>query len=251
MNSILYGNNTISYALLRADRKTLAITVEPDMSVIVKAPLQAEDDAITRIVRKRAAWILRQQRYFTQFLPRTPARQYIGGETHLYLGRQYRLRIRILESRTDSEPAINNQQPVSPSHECVKLIGGYLYVYVQEPAATGRIQELLHQWYGEHAQIRLRERLEVCMQQVRGWDIPSPPLNIRRLKNRWGICSPDGTLTLNLDLIRAPRACIDYVILHEICHLRHPNHAPEFYKLLAHLLPDWQDRKQRLERLLS
>jgi predicted metal-dependent hydrolase len=233
MKSIAYGTRTICYSLQRADRKTLAITVEPDMSVVVTAPQEAEEEAIERIVRKRAAWILCQQRFFAQFVPRTPPRQYISGETHLYLGRQYRLRIRQAES------------------EAVKLIGGYLYVYVKELPEPCRVQELLNGWYSQHARIKLHERLEACMQQVSGWNIATPPLSIRPLKTCWGSCSPTGKLTLNVDLIRAPRACIDYVILHEICHLRHPNHTREFYKLLSLVVPDWRERKIRLERLLS
>ena len=234
MKTLTYGSKTIPYTLKYANRKTLAITVEPDLRVGVTAPEGAEEARIERIVRKRVAWVLRQQRYFAQFLPRTPERQYISGETHLYLGRQYRLRIRNAE------------------HEDVKLVSGYLYVSVSSelPAPT-RIRELLYAWYTDHAQIRLRERLGACLQQVSGWNMEPPQLSIRVMKRCWGTCSPTGKLTLNVDLIRAPRACIDYVILHEICHLRHPNHTREFYKLLAHLVPDWWQRKTRLERLLS
>jgi predicted metal-dependent hydrolase len=233
MTSIPYGKQTISYALDRVDRKTLAITVKPDLSVVVSAPHSAEQEAIERILRKRSAWIVRQQRFFAQFLPRTPARQFVSGETHLYLGRQYRLRIR----QADMEE--------------VKLIGGYFYIYVAETSDTGRIRELIHQWYATHAEVRFEERLTACMQQIAGWKIPTPQLEIRSMVRSWGTCSPSGRLTLNIDLIRASRACIDYVILHEICHLVHPNHSRDFYKLLSTVMPDWQSRKMRLEKMLS
>jgi predicted metal-dependent hydrolase len=233
MNSISFGTKTIAYTLLRADRKTLAISVEPDMSVVVSAPVEAECEVIERLLRKRAAWIVRQQRYFSQFQPRTPARQYVSGETHLYLGRQYRLRIRPAET------------------EEVKLIGGYIYVFVGTPSAPDRVKELLNDWYARHARLRFRERLQVCLQLISGWNVNVPQLDIRRMTRRWGSYTSTGQLILNTDLIRAPRACIDYVILHEICHVRYPNHTREFYKLLSALVPDWRERKMRLERLLS
>ena len=176
---------------------------------------------------------MRQQRFFAQFLPRTPARQFISGETHLYLGRQYRLRLRQAEA------------------EDVKLIAGYLYIYVEDTSDVGRVRGLLCQWYAAHAEARFNERLTACMQQIAGWSTPTPRLEIRSLVRSWGSCSPTGRLTLNIDLVRAPRACIDYVILHEICHLVHPNHSREFYKLLTTVLPDWRSRKTRLEKLLS
>jgi predicted metal-dependent hydrolase len=233
MTSVTYGKQTITYSLNRADRKTLAITVKPDMSVVVTAPHSAEQEAIERIIRKRSAWIARQQRFFAQFLPRTPARQFVSGETHLYLGRQYRLRLRQSES------------------EEVKLIGGYLYIYVGDTSNADKVRELLCQWYAAHAEVRFNERLTACMQQIAGWNIPTPQLEIRSMVRSWGSCSPSGRLTLNIDIVRAPRACIDYVILHEICHLVHPNHSREFYKLLGAVVPDWRNRKLRLEKMLS
>lgn len=242
MRTLTYGTKTIAYLLKRAERKTLSITVEPDLSVEIVAPHSAEIDAIERVIRRRAMWILRQQRYFTQFLPRTPPRQYIGGETHLYLGRQYRLKIRQQELQEDEKKEDRDQ---------VKMKGGYLWVSVRDAATPEYIQELLNEWYREKAEIKLRERLDICLQQVQSWKIAAPAMNIRPMTRTWGRCSANGKLTLNQDLVRAPRNCIDYVILHELCHLQYPNHKPEFYKLLATLMPDWKECKKRLERLLS
>ena len=92
-HSLMVGSQAIEYKIVRRPRKTLEIAVEPDASVIVAAPLDANLDAIDIRLRKRATWIMRQQRYFAQFLPRTPERRFIAGETHLYLGRQYRLKV--------------------------------------------------------------------------------------------------------------------------------------------------------------
>lgn len=237
IRTFTFGSHSIPYALERASRRTMTITVKPDGSVHVRAPLDTEEVRIESVLHKRARWILRQQRFFSQFLPRTPERRYVNGETHLYLGRQYRLRVR----QTDSEA----------DQETVKLTGGYIYVYTQEPENKQRIKTHLDVWYMSHAQERFRERLAFCLQSVSGWNIVAPTLHIRPMARRWGACSPCGDLTLNVDLIRAPRACIEYVIMHELCHLRHPDHSTQFYALLSNVMPDWKARKLRLETLLS
>jgi predicted metal-dependent hydrolase len=233
VRSFTYGSHVIPYTLEYVQRKTLGITVQPDLSVRVRAPIDADQKRVEQVLKRRAAWIVRQQRFFSQFLPRTPARQYRSGETHLYLGRKYRLRV---QERSD---------------EGAKLLGGYLYVYVGDPTNQDRIRTLLERWYRARAEMQFQVRLGECMNSSLGRDLPMPRLRIRRMVCRWGSCSPSGTLSLNLDLIRAPRACIDYVITHELCHLRHRNHSPEFYRLLSSMMPDWQERKLRLEKMLA
>src|SRR3546814_15059214 len=90
---VRYGEQVIAFSVVRRDRKTLEIAVEPDTTVVVAAPYDAPVEAIAQKVRRRAAWVRRQQRYFTQFMPRTSERLFVPGETHLYLGRQYRLKV--------------------------------------------------------------------------------------------------------------------------------------------------------------
>lgn len=233
MRTFALRNCAIEYTLEFVDRKTLGITVKPDLRVLVRAPLDTDEEALAMILTKRMAWILRQQRFFAQFLPRTPERQYVSGETHLYLGRQYRLRVR------------------EAPDGAVKLLGGYIYVFTRNPADRIEVRRLLDRWYVARARPLFRERLDRCMRTVAGKDLATPKIQVRRMMKRWGSCSLSGTLTLNLDLIRAPRACIDYVITHELCHLHHPNHSAEFYELLTSVMPDWQERKLCLEQMLS
>jgi predicted metal-dependent hydrolase len=232
VSEITFGAKAIAYTLQRADRRTLSITVNPDLSVLVRAPPDAAHEAIEQVVKRRARWILRQQRFFSQFIPRTPEREYVGGETHLYLGRQYRLRVQ------------------QSDREGVRRDAGYIYVSLPHPDDRGHVKLLLDRWYARNARRQFRERLTGCIQAL-GWDMPKPSLQVRFMTQRWGSCSPSGRLTLNVDLIRAPRSCIDYVITHEVCHLKHPHHSTEFYRLLSGVMPDWEERKLRLERLLS
>ena len=230
---VQFGGKTITYTLERVARKTTAITVKPDQGVWVRAPQDADSVSIEGLVRKRAAWIIRQQQFFGQFLPRTPARAFVGGETHLYMGRKYRLRVRLAERAE------------------VKLRGGYIYVSTPQPADALQVRRLLYEWYAARAHERFPDRLALCMQSPVAKNIVTPHLKIRPMAKRWGSCQASGLLTLNLDLIRAPSLCIDYVIVHELCHLHHPNHSPQFYRLLISILPDWKATKLRLEQALS
>lgn len=232
MKQLLYGQREITYAIERLPRKTLSITVHPDQSVLVRAPVTAEESAIEALLRRRALWVLRQQRFFAQFQPRATPRQYIGGETHLYLGRKYRLRIR--ESET----------------ETIELRSGYLWAHTKTPQNPDRIKALLDGWYVERAHVIFAERLRRCRRRYPFASLPAPLLRLRRMRRRWGSCSKSGVLTLNTDLIRASRGCTDYVIFHELCHLMEHNHSPAFYELLTTVLPDWQERKLLLEKTL-
>ena len=233
-HSVLYGEHRIDFAIVRRERTTLEIAVEPDATVVVAAPQDATLAVIEEKVRKRAAWIRRQQRYFVQFLPRTPDRQFIAGETHLSLGRQYRLKI------------------VPHVQATVKLVRGYIVVQTQRPERAEVTRDLVEQWYRERAHLKFAERLDVNLRRFPVPDDFRPKgLIVRQLRQRWGSMSPGGRLLLNRRLIQAPLDAIDYVITHELCHIAVPHHGPEFFDLLRAVLPDWQKQKDRLERVLS
>lgn len=231
---IEYGAHVIEFRVERRDRRTLEIAVEPDAAVVVTAPRDAEVARIDAKVRKRAAWVLRQQRYFQAFLPRTPDRRFVAGETHLYLGRHYRLKVLRGGSGT------------------VKLTRGYFVVDLGDGGADSDVRAMVERWYHDRARARFAERLEVNLARF------TPPerfrprgLIIRKLERRWGSMSPAGRLLLNERLIEAPTECIDYVVTHELCHLTEAHHGPKFFDLLSRVMPDWPKRKDRLERVMA
>lgn len=233
-HSVRYGEHRIDFAIVRRDRTTLEIAVEPDASVVVAAPRDAQLAAIEEKVRKRAAWIRRQQRYFIQFLPRTPDRQYVAGETHLYLGRQYRLKI------------------VPHVQATVKLVRGFVVVQTHRPQLTEVTRELVEGWYRQQAHSKFAERIEVNLLRFPApEDFRPKGLIVRQLRQRWGSMSPASRLLLNRRLIEAPIDAIDYVITHELCHIAVPHHGPEFFELLERVLPDWEKRKHRLEQKMA
>ncbi|MDP3029735.1 MAG: SprT family zinc-dependent metalloprotease [Deltaproteobacteria bacterium] len=229
--SITYGKEKIFFDVFYVDRKTMEIAVHPDARVIVKAPKGADPEIIRARIVKRARWIRKTIDYFGKFDPRTPSRRYVGGETHLFLGRQYRLKIK------------------KQNDEDVKLKGAYFYVMTPNPDNTQKVKELLDAWYKEHARTVFSRRLEECYIRARKLNVPFPNIRLRKMSKRWGSCSRSGDILLNTALVKASVYCIDYVIMHELCHLKVHTHNNGYFKLLSKYMPDWERRKERLEKV--
>lgn len=227
-DSVRWGRTNIPYAYRFSRRKTLAISVHPDLAVTVVAPEETPLEAIRDKVKKRGAWIRQAWREYQLYLPHQPARSYVNGETHRYLGRQYRLKAQQGEK------------------ESVKCLRGYLWVTTRGEPRPQRVKELLEGWYRDHARKIFRERLEFCCRRAALEGITMPALRIQKLAKRWGSCSDAGRILLNLELIKAPKDCIDYVITHELCHLKEKHHGPRFWRLLEKLMPDYENRRKLL-----
>ncbi len=228
---LTYGRDTIRYEVrFLASRRTLAIEVHPDSRVLVRAPVDCPEALIAERVQKRAAWISRQLAEFERYRPRTPVRQYINGESHLYLGRQYRLKLAEGDSAS------------------VKLTRGQLLVSLPGEPEPERVKTLLHRWYLDRARAVFTEVLNASLLHFKG--VEQPRLIVRAMQSRWGSLSRAGTMTLNVNLVRAPSPCIEYVVVHELCHTKHCDHDARFFKLLGQVMPDWEQRKQRLEAAL-
>lgn len=232
--ALVIGSTAIEYTLMFGPRKRLTIEVHPDLSVVVRAPAHANPDTIKNAVQRKSRWIKRQIRYFSSFFPRTPARRFVSGESHLYLGRRYRLKVvRVVDE------------------ESVRFESGEIRISTRTPKSTEAKEALLDAWYRARSRKYLKDRFNECLHHPAFRDARDSILSIRKLKKRWGSCSPRGRITLNVDLIRASRSCIDYVITHELCHLIVPSHSPKFDRLLVRVMPDWRERKNQLERRLS
>lgn len=224
-----YGSKRIYFELEHRSRKSLAITVYPDLSVGVVAPETATLDKVKSKVKKRACWIQKQKLYFEDFLPASPPKKYISGETFRYLGRQYRLKV--LQSKREE----------------VKLKGRYITVFTANKKNAMKVKKLLNAWYREHARRRFEDRIEVLFPKLKKHNPKKPTLQLKKMTKRWGSCSVNGNILLNPELIKTPSQCIDYVIVHELCHLVIPSHSTKYYQLLDKVMPDWRTRKTILE----
>lgn len=225
-----FGAATISYALMRSDRKTLGITVSPEQSVVVKAPLHAKQQRIDAVLLSKAPWILQQLAHFASFEYTFPPRRYFNGETQLYLGRQYQLRV--------IKGAVNS----------VRFNGRFMEVTTRPKAETAQV---LKQWYRERAKLKFDAIAQPCIERFERYGVRPSNLYIQQMNKRWGSCTPSGKIILHPDLLQAPAACIEYVIVHELCHLVHRSHTRAFFALQQRMMPDWEKWKVRLEKLLG
>lgn len=229
IQSFKFGSKEINYELTYQERKTLGIRVYPDCKVRIIAPNETTEENLISKLREKAPWIIKQQLEFLSYYPLTPPRKYLNGETHLYLGRQYKLRI---------EKAAANE---------VKLFRGRLLVLKNERTSAKKI---LADWYREKAVLHFEDTLKKTLPLFARYDIIDPELQIRLMPTRWGSCTTKGKVILNPELIKAPKGCIEYVVIHELCHLIHHNHSKVFYDLQKTIMPDWKKWKVQLEQIL-
>lgn len=232
-----FGSKKIEFHLEFTGRQSLGITVTPSLEVVVKAPIETPIEKIKEKLHKRAPWILKQLSFFLSFHPKTPVRKFVSGETHLYLGRQYRLKIINEESRTIKDSVKINRQ--------------FIEVYTSDKSNAAI---LVNHWYQEKARERFHQMARPLFEQfVSKHNLTSATyqLVIREMPTRWGSCTPKGKIILNPELIKAPKGCIEYVIIHELCHLIHHDHTQKFIDLQSKEMPDWEKWKGKLEKLLA
>lgn len=230
---IRFGTRVIRYSVDSGDHRDLLITVTPDLEVGVRAPRSATVADIDAAVIAKAPWILRHQLRYQDLHPLPVPRRFVAGETHRYLGRQFRLRI---------EKGENEQ---------VRIDRPFLVVTVLSSRNEERVRQLVQQWYRLRAERVFPTRLEEALQSHPSLKSPDIRMCIRIMRARWGSCSPTGLLSINPELVRAPTSCIDYVIVHELCHRKIMNHGRTFQQLLTRVMPDWRARRERLNRFIG
>ena len=231
--SIVYGDEVIDFEVLESSSRSqkILIKVYADCRVVVSTPLNTDDKTIIKAVKQRSRWIYKKLREFREQSKFITPRQYKSGESHFYLGKQYQLKV----IQDDTKP------------NGVKLLRGRLEVNTLDTDIES-IKSHLNEWYRSRAkvifEVRLRQILEKAL-----WVEAKPDIRLMTMRTQWGNCSPSGLLTLNPHLVKAPAICIDYVILHELCHLVEHNHSDRFYLLLNQVMPDWAKVKERLDNM--
>lgn len=214
-------------------RRTLGLEIHRDLRVVIRAPLACPEALIARYLARNRRWIARQLAHFQTLPPPRPARRYIAGEPHLYLGHEYPLTL---------QPAGRSRVVLEDDSLVVYGIGA------TSPTAT---QSAVARWYLARAQVEFHRVLAACHAHPRFTSYPLPALKIRAMRTRWGTLCAQRGMTLNTVLIQASRACIEYVVFHELCHLKYRGHGQRFHKLLTVVLPDWEARKLLLEATIT
>lgn len=233
--SIIYGDEVVDFEVLESPSRTekILIKVYADCRVVVSAPLNADDKTIIDAVKQRSRWIYKQLRGFREQSKFITPRQYKSGESHFYLGKQYQLKV----IHDDTKP------------KGVKLLRGRLEVNTLDTDIES-IKSHLNEWYRSRAKVIFDVRFQRILEQAL-WVEDKPSIRLMSMRTQWGNCSPSGLLTLNPHLVKAPTICIDYVILHELCHLVEHNHSERFYQLLNQVMPDWEVVKERLDNMAA
>jgi len=233
LRTIRYGKEVFSFERLdrKSDKPKIRITVHRDCRVTVHAPDDVDEEEVLNAVKKRTRWIYKRIHEFKAQREFITPRKYISGESHYYLGKQYMLKVEM----------------ASESQQCVKLLRGKFEVGVHQNSPE-QVKAVLNQWYTSRAKYIFEKQLTELLKQTL-WVAHRPVIKILPMKTQWGNCSNKGNLTLNPALVKAPRECIDYVILHELCHIAEHNHSKRFYLLLSQVMPNWKSVKEKLDAM--
>ena len=234
MEHITYGNRKIKFNIKRGRRKkTVALQIQPDSTVVVLSPYFLDKTKITKIVEKRVRWIIQKQEKIKRLNAEMPKKEFVSGESFPYLGREYRLKV--IKSTDD---------------KCCpcKLISGRFYVEINNKcsgkAASKIAKEKMVEWYMGRAKEKISERVQKYAGPI---GIIPQKIIIRHQEKRWGSCSHSGVLRFNWKVIMAPISVLDYVIVHELCHLVIKDHSDKFWNKLSSIVPDYRKKRQWLK----
>jgi len=223
---------TFDYQVIRRPRrKTAYISVETDCSVWVLVPFTLTEEKVIELVNRKSRWIRTKIAHFQGINQKQKQSEYVSGESLTYLGRNYRLKI----------------VPDAASQD-VKLMDGKFYVHLPAEADLhDRDQLIVRQltgWYKERAVIRLRQK---TIRYAKQMGLVPVAVGLKDYSSRWASCHTDSKIYFNWKIIIAPHSIVDYVVVHELCHLVHPDHSKQFWKLLETVLPDYKERKEWLK----
>ncbi|MEM1023769.1 MAG: SprT family zinc-dependent metalloprotease [Myxococcota bacterium] len=232
---VRFGRTNIPYGIRRSRRRrTVSIAVDPEDGVLLTAPAGVPVERLDRVVKDRVRWILGKLHQTEASEPRPAPREFVSGESFLYLGRQYRLRI---VPRKHPGPA--------------KLSAGWLVVEVQKCLRGSRrasaVRDDLVDWYRARAQQRLPERVQAWACAAGGK--PIGDIIIADQRRRWASCDAKGNLRFNWRVMQVPLRLVDYVVAHELVHLQHRDHTAMFWRELEQTQADFEPRRRALREL--
>ena len=233
MSYIQYGNRNIFFNIERSNRKkTVGIYIDPERGVIIRSPRFLKVNKIKEIVRKRARWIVEKQELVKNYGHVCSVREFVSGEAFPYLGKQYRLKV--IKSGTEKK-------------EKCKLINGRFLVEINRDlngdSVKRNVKEALMEWYLAHAEEKIPDRVKLYSRHIGKWP---ERVEIKNHKRRWGSCSHNGIVRFNWKIVIAPVTILDYVIVHELCHLIHQHHSPQFWQKVQTIIPDYAKRRRKL-----
>jgi len=245
-----YGNDTIRYEVIRKTKpsdtakkvaRKVIIKVHPDQRVVATVPYDASEGAIVDAMHKRARWIWQSINDFAKQKDTVLHKRYVSGETQFYLGKRYVLKVIVDAEQAPSVKLSRGKLNVTIKHEISKNTAPD-----SQGSRAAKIKPLIDKWYQHKAKAIFHERLAALLPKTT-WVTDIPSFRVMAMKKQWGSCSAKGNLMLNPHLVKAPKECIDYVILHELCHIAEHNHSERFWRLLTQVMPNWKEVKAKLD----
>ena len=212
--------------VIKTDRKkSVSIQLEGEL-VKVRVPRSLSDERINNLIKKRTPWIKTKLKEYSQRSSVTP-KKYIDGEIFPYLGKNYCLKVEVGDDLS------------------IKMKNGYFLTTIPETEAekSKQVKHLLMGWYQSHAEKHLKEKTNRLSELVGASPVS---VSIKNYKSRWGSCSSNGVIDYNWRIILAPHYIIDYVVVHELCHLLEHNHSPKYWRIVEKITPNWKNYRDWL-----
>ncbi len=227
------SNKTLEYTIVRSDRKTIGLEVSHDKGLLIRVPKRVSQKKIKEVIREKNRWITRKLEEVKKIKPTPDPLEFVTGEKIPYLGKYYKIIVKAVQ---------NCKKP-----EVVFDFDNFLITIncdLKKEERRQIIKNALEAWYKKQAWLVINDRINIFKEKI-----PREPVRVRikKQKKRWGSCSSKGNLNFNWKLIMAPMSIIDYLVVHELVHLVHPNHSKEYWNLVELTIPDYQDSKQWLK----
>lgn len=224
--SILLGNRELQYILTRSSRKTVGIAIEKNGSVKVTSPFRVSESYINQLMQEKATWILKKlSNIETRVAKANKAKVFEDGESYSYLGKEYKLKL------------VRSSDLRKPT---VILEDESLVTTLPNSFEDQKIKDILKLWYIKQFKLVIEDRIKYYSSII---GVFPQKITIREQKTRWGSCSAKGNINLNWKLIMAPLEVLDYVVIHELCHMKEMNHGKKFWSLVENVFP--QHKKYR------
>lgn len=228
-----HKTDDIEFSIVYSRRRTLGISVLPDSKVIVRVPWLTSMKTINRIVQQKASWIIKHRDNYKRKEPKIISRLYTNGEKHFFRGNEYLLKV---------------EKAAKPF---IRFNDDTIELGIENPGDNAAVKKLLYKGYKNEALKIFPALMEKVLDKHKDQLFKTTGFVIRTMKSRWGSCSNKGVITLSTELVKLPDLFIEYVIIHELCHLRHHNHGPEFYRLLTELYPEWKETRKELRKYIQ
>jgi predicted metal-dependent hydrolase len=223
----------LKYNVIFSRRRSISIILSPDKGIIVRAPYRASLKTIDSFVQQKSGWINKHLNNYQGLTRINHNKRYSDGELHMFLGKKKILKI------TES------------ARSCVSQNNDIIEVSLSETDDREKIKALLERWYREKAVEIFSRKLHEILTRYGVYNFSPSGFVIKPLKSRWGSCTSKGKITLNSGLVKLDEIFSDYVIIHELCHLRYHNHGKEYYRLLGELVPDYKSIRKELRKYIT